>query len=152
MPGAIDDADALHTGVGKLEPEKQDLIQQRSAVLVPDEATLPHGAIVGAICISHSVKRSDCDGNPWATGPVCNAISAVASLPRPVAAKGQLGLWPVGTDELVLVRAQLDDAVVSHIDPSRLPPQVASVLSSPALGGRKRARGESECALPSSEL
>ena len=115
---------AIHTGVGKLDPEHERKVRSLLPN-VPPEALLPHGCIVGACRIDRATSVQACmgtDAQVWATGPVCNVVGAVCKLSRPVPHKGALGLWPIDAAVLVSVQAQLREATVREADPARLPP------------------------------
>ena len=107
----------LHTGKGK------DTLQrpQLDALHGPAEASLPHGAVVGALKVSHSLSLEQCGGDTWATGPVCNVVAATAQLATPVPMNGALGVWPLGAEALVSVRAGLGAADVRVNDVARFP-------------------------------
>ena len=98
----------LHTGKGK------DTLQrpQLDALHGPAEASLPHGAVVGALKVSHSLSLEQCGGDAWATGPVCNVVAATVELATPVPMNGALGVWPLGADALASARAGLAAADV----------------------------------------
>ena len=112
----------LHTGKGK------DTLQrpQLDALHGPAEASLPHGAVVGALKVSHSLSLEQCGGDAWATGPVCNVVAATAELATPVPMNGALGVWPLGADALASVRAGLAAADVRVNDVARFPGPAAS--------------------------
>ena len=112
----------LHTGKGK------DTLQrpQLDALHGPAEASLPHGAVVGALKVSHSLSLEQCGGDAWATGPVCNVVAATAQLATPVPMNGALGVWPLGADALASVRAGLAAANVRVNDVARFPGPAAS--------------------------
>ena len=112
----------LHTGKGK------DTLQrpQLDALNGPAEASLPHGAVVGALKVSHSLSLEQCGGDAWATGPVCNVVAATAQLATPVPMNGALGVWPLGAEALVSVRAGLGAADVRVNDVARFPGPAAS--------------------------
>ena len=115
---------AIHTGVGKLDPEHERKVRSLLPN-VPPEALLPHGCIVGACRIDRATSVQACmgtDAQVWATGPVCNIVGAVCKLSRPVPHKGALGLWPIDAAVLGSVQAQLREATVREADPARLPP------------------------------
>ena len=107
----------LHTGKGK------DTLQrpQLDALNGPAEASLPHGAVVGALKVSHSLSLEQCGGDAWATGPVCNVVAATVELATPVPMNGALGVWPLGADALASVRAGLAAADVRVNDVARFP-------------------------------
>ena len=82
----------LHTGAKMSSHESQHALLA-SLVNAPDEKDLPHGAIVGAIEISHALSLEQCSAaEPWAFGPVCNVIRSVVRLERPVEHLGALSL------------------------------------------------------------
>ena len=112
----------LHTGKGK------DTLQrpQLDALNGPAEASLPHGAVVGALKVSHSLSLEQCGGDAWATGPVCNVVAATVELATPVPMNGALGVWPLGADALASVRAGLAAADVRVNDVARFPGPAAS--------------------------
>ena len=81
---------ALHTGVGKL-PQERGVELAQLCPGIPDEYTLPHGSIVGAMRVDRACTVDDCAGtptSPWAFGPVCNVIGAVCTLSEPIPHKG----------------------------------------------------------------
>ena len=105
---------ALHTGVGTIAAARAAEIAAQCPD-VPTEASLPHGAIVGAFRIDGACKVADCVGapsEPWALGPVCNVIGAVCLLPTPIPHRGSLGCWPVHADQLAELRVALADCPV----------------------------------------
>ena len=104
---------ALHTGVGKLAAEDAKRIHARmGGACLPDECSLPHGVIVGAVHFCGGLKHSDCAEDHWATGPICNVIDAYCALRRPVPHRGALSLWKIKPDALAEVQAQLASAPV----------------------------------------
>ena len=88
---------------------------------MPAESDLPHGAIVGAIRISHALNLEQCANEPWAFGKVVNVISAVCRLAKPIDQSGALSAWPVDVDALAQMQVQLAAATISHNDISHLP-------------------------------
>ena len=131
---------ALHTGMGKITTEKHDELRRRAPQL-PDEKSLPHGVIMGAIRVDSWCAVEHCAGNyaaGWASGPVCNVVGAVALLAQPVAHKGALGVWPISSEVLPLIQDMLAAAIIRETDPARLPPPVPS----PAASGDNVARGK----------
>ena len=116
---------ALHTGQGKLPAARSAELKEQCGSALPDEQSLPHGFIIGAIRIDRACMPADCSGTlsaPWATGPICNVIGAVVTLHTPVEHKGALGLWPIRADVLDNVRAGLGGAAIQYAEPSMLPP------------------------------
>ena len=111
---------ALHTGAKTSAHESQHALLAAVPGMLA-EADLPHGAIVGAIRISHALTLEQCEGEPWAFGPVCNVVDAIARLETPVAHKGALSVWRIGTETLAEVQAQLARATVFENDVSHLP-------------------------------
>ena len=70
---------ALHTGLGKTTAEYQAGLKVKCAAL-PREASLAHGVVEGALRIDYACSVEACAGTPsepWASGPVPNAIGAV---------------------------------------------------------------------------
>lgn len=128
----------LHTGARSNSGEAQASIQARvpEGVIVPDEASLPHGVIVGAIRISHSLPLESCSASVWATGPICNVIDAVCSIEVPVTHRGMLGIWPVSEDALEQVRASLGQ--IRPVDVSRVPPPPSTGAGAVPFPHRKR--------------
>lgn len=129
---------ALHTGIGKLPKERAMELEQCPGI--PPEASLPHGAIVGALRVDRACTVADCAGTPaapWALGPVCNVIGAVCQLAEPIQHKGSLGTWPIDADVLMHVRAGLAAATIMENNPALLPPAGASLRRE-----RKRQRPE----------
>ena len=111
---------ALHTGANMLLHESQHALLA-SLRAMPGEASLPHCAIVGAVQISHALSFDECKGTePWAFGPVCNVIQAVATLQQPEAHRGALSLWRIDAAALEDVRSQLSEACVHTNDLSHL--------------------------------
>ena len=54
----------------------------------------------------HAAQLDECTGEPWAFGPVCNVITAVARLPRPVPHRGALSVWRICPEVVADVRAK----------------------------------------------
>ena len=107
---------------------------------MPGEASLPHCAIVGAVQISHALSFDECKGTePWAFGPVCNVIQAVATLQQPEAHRGALSLWRIDAAALEDVRSQLSEACVHTNDLSHLPPPPAIARTIKVKGATSRA-------------
>ena len=110
---------------------------------LPPEASLPHGCIIGALRIDGSCAIEDCANTSsaeWASGPVCNVVGAVATLPgAPVAHKGALGLWPIDAEAREKVRDGLAAARIVANDPARLPP--ASTQAPSKSSSTRRPRG-----------
>ena len=100
---------ALQTGAHMGSVASQQPLLDRLA-RVPAEAELPHLAIVGAIRISHDLAFEECQANQWAFGPICNVISEVIELPRPVMHRGALSVWSIRPDALKEVRTQIATA------------------------------------------
>ena len=46
----------------------------------------------------------------WAVGPVCHVIDEAVELPRPIATRGQRGLWPLSLAARLEVLRQLPEA------------------------------------------
>jgi hypothetical protein len=81
---------ALHTGKGKIYLEHARMLKEECPN-IPEEITLPHGCIVGAMRVDRACKVEDLIGTsmaPWARGPVCNVIGAVCRLDEPVPHSG----------------------------------------------------------------
>jgi hypothetical protein len=116
---------ALHTGNKTSAHESQHALIA-AVPGMPTEADLPHGAIVGAIRVSHALALEQCAGDPWAFGPVCNVVDAVARLERPVSHKGALSVWRLGAETLADVQAQLERAAIVENDVSHLPGKEAA--------------------------
>ena len=130
---------ALHTGAKMSSHESQHALLA-SLRAMPGEASLPHCAIVGAVQISHALSFDECKGTePWAFGPVCNVIQAVATLQRPVAHRGALSLWRIDAAALEDVRSQLSEACVHTNDLSHLPPPPAIARTIKVKGATSRA-------------
>lgn len=115
---------ALHTGAKTTAHELQhDLLAELAATsAMPDEASLPHSAIVGAIKISHALELEQCAGEPWAFGPIVNVISGVKELGRHVPHRGALSVWRIDDEEREEVRSQLTEATERVNDISHLLP------------------------------
>ena len=112
---------AVHTGMGKLSKDRG---AELAALIpgLPQEKTLPHGFITGAMRIDRHVEVADCADTPsasWALGPVCNVVGAVALLPEPLPHKGALGVWPMDTHVRQTVREALLTAEILENDPAR---------------------------------
>jgi hypothetical protein len=111
---------------------------------------MSHGAVVGAVHVSHSLPLEDCSGvEPWAFGPVVNVIDAYCRLETPVAAKGALSVWRLGRAVMEAVQAQLQQAIVVENDVSHLPTarracarvaRRATTMSRPSWRRRQRRR------------
>ena len=93
---------AAHIGQGKMDAARAARLATQVGPGLPPEASLPHGCIIGALRIDGSCAIEDCANTPseeWASGPVCNVVGAVATLPgAPVSHKGALGLWPIDAE------------------------------------------------------
>ena len=130
---------ALHTGANMSLHESQHALLA-SLRAMPGEASLPHCAIVGAVQISHALSFDECKGTePWAFGPVCNVIQAVATLQQPEAHRGALSLWRIDAAALEDVRSQLSEACVHTNDLSHLPPPPAIARTIKVKGATSRA-------------
>ena len=95
----------------------------------------PHGCIVGAMEVSHDKKPTDQDRerDGWAAGPICNVISAVRLLSRPVKTKGFLGRWSIDPDTVKKIRTQLaeDPVAVEATTHLTLWPKTTTSCNSP---------------------
>ena len=128
----------LHTGTKMSSHESQQALLA-SVPNMPAEAALPHGAIVGAIEISHVITLDECEETePWAFGPVCNVIRSVARLERPILHAGALSLWSIGSEAIDEVRLQLSQAVIHNNDLTHLPPPPAMFEKIKVKGLRSR--------------
>ena len=114
---------ALHVGAKTGCHSSQEPLLQAVTAL-PPEAALPHGVVVGAVRVSHSLPLEDCsDVEPWAFGPVVNVIDACCRLETPVDAKGALSIWRLDPEAREAVQRQLEQATVADNDVSHLPSQ-----------------------------
>ena len=137
---------ALHVGAGRTSPEAAAFLQAVVPAL-PEEHTLPHSALVGALHISHSLKSEDCGDCAWAAGPVCNVIDAVAVAPEPVmGVRGALGLWRMDVALAEALRQQLSHAQVRTTDVSALPALECIGHREPPAKRRRRSRVSSRSA------
>ena len=125
---------ALHSGLNSEAQPKARAQLDKVKWLLPEENTLPHGKIVGAVKISHSLTLGECESDPWAIGPVCNVIEAVCVMTKPVMHRGALSIWKIGTNVLAEVQKQLSTAPVKTNDISDLlPPRLQDKDSSSSI-------------------
>lgn len=107
---------AIHSG-------RQDISDERAARIrevwpnAPPEDSLPHGAILGLFYVHSHRKPEECrPGYVWARGPICHLVSKAIELPRPLPCSGNKGLWDLQASIKSQIRAQLDQATISHFD------------------------------------
>ncbi|CAE7326242.1 unnamed protein product [Symbiodinium natans] len=88
---------ALHVGARPFSALGDEWVQRLELAWpdAPPEGSLPSTRIVGLIHISEQRQPSQCGGGQsvWAVGPICHIIDEAMELPRPLAARGQPGLW-----------------------------------------------------------
>ena len=85
--------------------------------------------IVGAIKISHKLALAECT-DMWASGPICNVIEAVCSLPQPLRHRGALSLWKINDGVVSNLREQLQNAPITWNDITDLLIEVPPIESS----------------------
>ena len=111
---------ALHTGA-KTSSDASQLPLIAGVKGMPNEADLPHSAIIGAFKVTHTLTLDQSKPTePWAFGPQVNVIGATCRLEQPVPHRGALSLWPIQPSAVELVREQLHHAHVVVNDVSHL--------------------------------
>ena len=124
---------AMHVSKTKISESMAKFL--RHLVPICPRADYPLGAIVGLMFVERSLSleelraecqcdascdyakcgehSQDCAVSPFATGPVCNVISAVLRLPVPILCKGDLNQWLLPSD----VRGQIVEQLTSPFPP-----------------------------------
>lgn len=89
---------ALHVGMRR-DSEWGLKASQICPDLPPEEELLDFfGAIVGVLLITEQRYVEECNGNPWAFGPICHVVSGSICLPQPCRYRGNPGLWLLPPD------------------------------------------------------
>jgi hypothetical protein len=111
-------AGALWSSVGAADPRVAQAWLDRHGVAFPDEALVPAGVVFAVVDLvgTHVVERGCCT-SPWADTHYANRLIGAhlelanpRVLERPVAARGQLGLWNLRGAAEAAVLAQLGEA------------------------------------------
>ena len=85
--------------------------------LLTDHAARDHtSAVIGFVYISEHRLPHQCNGHRWAFGPICNVISHVIRLPRPIPILGQRGPWKLPPEVVGNLRDQLRGCAVVALD------------------------------------
>ena len=70
-----------------------------------------HGCVPVLLYYSGRRTPEECNGYPWAAGPICYPIQGAIVLkqPVPIAAKGQAITWELGEEDLSRIEAQMPE-------------------------------------------
>lgn len=112
---------ALHTGAKTSSHKSQESLLRSVPDMAP-ELSLPHSAVVGAVCVSHALRIEQCASEPWAFGPFVNVLSAFCRLETPVLHAGALSVWSLSSEAISAVRMQLAHATIIENDTCHLQP------------------------------
>merc|ERR1712066_501781 len=82
----------------------------------PAEALL--GGIIGGLVYieDEALQVEQCKGDVWARGSVCNVISKVIQLYRPVPCSGAADIWPLPAIVMENIAEQLPDLAMISFD------------------------------------
>lgn len=115
-PLPLQPGDTLAIHAAAKEPEFDDLAMVRhlaaqAGVVMLDTAKLVRGALVAVVTLDRvvsAVAELPREQRLWWTGPLGWVLRDVRVLPRPLGAKGQQGLWPIGGELVHQVWDQLE--------------------------------------------
>jgi len=88
----------------------------------PEEDVFVGDVIGGLFYVDSQRKVHECNGDVWATGPVCNVITKAIRLSRPVPCRGSAGLWPLPSIVREEIQEQLSTLAVTYFDTKHLDP------------------------------
>eukprot|EP00746_Dinoflagellata_sp_MGD_P133283 gnl/MRDRNA2_/MRDRNA2_66975_c0_seq2.p1 gnl/MRDRNA2_/MRDRNA2_66975_c0~~gnl/MRDRNA2_/MRDRNA2_66975_c0_seq2.p1 ORF type:complete len:164 (-),score=20.16 gnl/MRDRNA2_/MRDRNA2_66975_c0_seq2:72-563(-) len=66
-------------------------------------------SIVGLLRMTEGCSIEQCNGHPWAFGPVCHVISHAIYFAKPIKSSGASGLWDLTRENKAKIEVQLRD-------------------------------------------